>query len=272
MAILYGIIVGLSLGLTGGGGSIFAVPLLIYGLNVRPVDAAIISLFTVAIMTAIGAAGAIRARLVEFRATVLFVAGGMLAAPAGIYLAQQVDEAWITFAFAVLMIIVAISMWLRASHAPDTANVVRADFVPAINNDTNPVCRFRPDETLRLTAPCSAVLLSTGIITGLMSGFFGVGGGFVIVPALMFVTRMSIHRAIATSLLIITFIGLAGTASAILSGRSLPWLLLFLFLLGGVLGMLGGRLLARKIAGPKLQKIFSAAMIIVAVTVLIMHR
>jgi hypothetical protein len=269
MAILFGIVVGLALGLTGGSGSIFAVPLLIYGLGLRPADAILISLFTVAVISAVGAAGALRSRLVEFRTTLMFAAGGMLAAPAGISLAQRVNESTITFAFALLMIIVAVSMWVQAKRHPENTTIVRADIVPAIANDNNPVCRLRSDGTLRLTAPCSAVLLLTGAVTGTLSGFFGVGGGFIIVPALIFVTRMSIHCAVATSLLIITFIGLAGAATALVSGRDLPWKLSILFLLGGVIGMSGGRLLARRIAGPSLQKIFAVVMIIVAVVVLV---
>lgn len=268
MAILFGIVVGLALGLTGGGGSIFAVPLLIYGLGLRPADATLISLFTVAIISAVGAAGALRARLVEFRSTLMFVAGGMLAAPAGVSLAQQVNESTITLGFALLMMVVAVSMWLRARRHPENTSVVRADFVPVSSNENNPVCRLRPDETLRLTAPCSAVLLLTGAVTGVLSGFFGVGGGFLIVPALIFVTQMSIHRAVATSLLIITFIGLAGASSALVSGRDLPWKLSTFFLLGGMIGVSGGRLLARRIAGPSLQKIFAVAMVLVAAVVL----
>ena len=268
MAILYGLLVGLALGLTGGGGSIFAVPLLIYGLGVNASDATVISLATVALMSAVGAGGALRARLVEFQVAMFFVAGGILAAPAGIKLNQQVDSETVITAFAGLMLIVAVFMWLKASRHPENSRVVRADFIPAILTRNHPICQFSEDGTLSLGAPCTVVLALSGAMTGLLSGFFGVGGGFIIVPTLMFVTRMGIHQAVATSLLVIAMIGLAGSSAALVSGRELPWLLCGLFLAGGIIGMISGRLLARKLAGPLLQKAFAGVMVFVALLIL----
>lgn len=267
LAIIFGIIVGLSLGLTGGGGSIFAVPLLIYGLGIKTGDATIISLATVAIMAAVGAAGALRAGLVELRVAFLFIAGGMLAAPAGIKLNQQVDEVFIINGFAILMCCVALYMWYKASRSPESSRVVRSDFVDGSNSEKFAICQFSDHEEFKLSAPCSVVLTISGIVSGIASGFFGVGGGFIIVPILIFVTRMSIHRAVATSLVVITMIGLSGTVSVLLSNKELPWLLSGLFLVGGIAGMISGRLLAKKIAGPLLQKCFAVAMVVIAIII-----
>ena len=115
------------------------------------------------------------------------------------------------------------------------------------------------------------MLALVGGCSGLLSGLFGVGGGFIIVPALMFITQMRIHQAVATSLLVITLVGLSGVGSELLQGRDLPWRLTGLFVLGGLLGMGLGRLWARRIAGPLLQKGFAAAILIVAAAMITAH-
>ncbi|MBI2992724.1 MAG: sulfite exporter TauE/SafE family protein [Gammaproteobacteria bacterium] len=268
LAFPFGIIIGLALGLTGGGGSIFAVPLLIYGLGVEPHDAIGMSLVVVALVSAFGAAGGLRAKLVEYRAGLVFAAAGMLTAPLGVKLANQLSEGVILTAFATLMVLVAASMWQRASRRPDAAAVVRADFVPEQIEDSEAICRINPDQKLHLTGPCSMVLALSGGATGVLAGLFGVGGGFLIVPALTFVTELEIHRAVATSLLVITLIGLAGAAAVVLEGRSLPWALTGMFVAGGFLGMILGHGFARRIAGPRLQKFFAAVMVVIGLFVL----
>jgi uncharacterized membrane protein YfcA len=99
--------------------------------------------------------------------------------------------------------------------------------------------------------------------TGILSGVFGVGGGFLIVPVLSAVTQMGIHRAVATSLVALSAIGLAGTGGAILQG-SLAWAVLLPFVAGGAAGMVLGRRLAARLTGPLLQRIFATAILLVA--------
>ncbi|MCS3904008.1 putative membrane protein YfcA [Methylohalomonas lacus] len=271
MAILLGIIVGLALGLTGGGGSILAVPLLIYGLDVAPKSAITLSLAVVALTALFGALMAWRHRLLELRAAMIFSAAGIVAAPAGILLGDQVSDRWLLIGFAVLMMIVALRMLANALRHPEQASVVRADFEHVGLNDTGTVCHYSHDGRLRLTAPCGLVLALMGVLAGLLSGLFGVGGGFVIVPALMLVTEMSIHRAVATSLLVITLVGLSGTASALAGDRPLDWFVGGLFLIGGLIGMGLGRAVAHRLAGPRLQQLFALVMIAVA-TYLLMQQ
>ncbi|MES1926182.1 sulfite exporter TauE/SafE family protein [Salinisphaera sp. T31B1] len=264
MAILFGIIVGLALGLTGGGGSIFAVPLLIYGLGVAPASAVAISLGAVAITAAFGAAEGLYRGVVELRAALIFAVAGMVAAPLGVYIGGRVSDTVVVLLFAGLMIVVAVRMGLKARRTPDESAVVRARFAEQATADPGTVCRYSGDGRLRLNAPCSAALAAVGLVVGVLSGFFGVGGGFLIVPALILITEMGIHRAVATSLLVITLIGLSGVASAMFSGREIDWALTALFVVGGVLGMAGGRRLARHLAGPRLQWLFAAAMLATA--------
>jgi len=166
--------------------------------------------------------------------------------------------------FAGVMIAVAVRMFWNAKSVSGESTVVRARPSAQAQDDPGTVCHYSHDGRLRLNAPCSAALVIVGVIVGVMSGFFGVGGGFLIVPALMLITEMGIHRAVATSLLVITLIGLSGLASAVVSGRDLDWGLTALFVLGGIIGMAGGRSLSRYLAGPSLQFIFAAAMLATA--------
>ena len=110
MSVLFGVIVGLSLGLTGGGGSIFAVPLLIYGLGVAPQSAVAVSLGAVAIASAFGAVEGCARGVVEWRAAIIFAVAGMLAAPLGVYLGGAASEDLIVLSFAALMLVVALRM------------------------------------------------------------------------------------------------------------------------------------------------------------------
>ena len=269
MSVLFGIVVGLALGLTGGGGSIFAVPLLIYGLGVAPHSAVAISLGAVAITAAFGAAEGLARSIVERRAALIIAVAGMLSAPLGVMLGARLSESVVMAAFAVLMLGVASRMAWRARAAPQESSVVRARVAPEAASDASTVCRYSRDGRLRLNAPCSAALAVAGLVVGVLSGLFGVGGGFLIVPALMLITEMGIHRAVATSLAVITFIGLSGLGSAVVAGREIDWTLTGLFVLGGVLGMAAGRLLARYLAGATLQSVFALAMAAIAVGMLV---
>lgn len=271
MAIVIGTLVGLALGLTGGGGSILAVPLLVYGLGLPPKIAAPTALAAVALIAAVGAGDGARARLLEVRAGLIFAAGGIVAAPLGVYLAGGVADAHIILGFAALMLAVGARMWWRAGARPDEAGVVRAGLLLGAGAGGDPVCRYVDDGRLRLNAPCSAVLVAAGLATGLLAGFFGVGGGFLIVPALMAVAGMGIHRAVATSLLAITLIGLAGLAAAYSAGRGIPWFPTGLFVVGGIAGMGLGRRLAAVLAGPRLQRLFAAAAVLLAAAMLADH-
>jgi hypothetical protein len=261
LAVACGAGVGLALGLTGGGGSIFAVPLLIYVLHQSPAAAVPVSLAAVALTALFGAFFVARQRLPVWPAAAAFAVGGVVGAPAGIWASRAADEAFLVLGFAVLALGVGASMWWRSLARPADAAVVRARPVEV---DSGGACRFTDDGRLRFTAPCAAVLAAAGLGTGFLSGLFGVGGGFLSVPALAAVTRMGIHRAVATSLVALAAIGLAGAAGAVLHG-ALAWGVLAPFVAGGAAGMAGGRALAARIAGPALQRVFATAIVGVAV-------
>ena len=266
LPLIFGIIIGLALGLTGGGGSVFAIPLLVFGLGMNAHDAVTLSLATVAIVSAIGCVNAARNRLVDFRAGSIFAVAGIVAAPSGVMLANHLDDKALLIAFSVLVIVVAITMWFKAKRHAENSRVVRANFRSKEAEISGAICKFNPENsTLRLTTRCSVVLAFTGLLTGVLSGLFGVGGGFVIVPALTFVTQLSIHRAVATSLFVITLIGGSGVVSGFLAGREIEWLVAGIFLTGGVIGLFSGQIVASRLAGPTLQKAFAVMMVILGV-------
>lgn len=266
LSIIFGTIVGLSLGLTGGGGSIFAVPLLIYGIGLSPVQAVPVSLVTVAITALLGVHRTIRDQLLVWQPAIIFAAGGIVGAPLGIMLSRQIEEYWIILGFAVLAMVVGSFMWKSATKSPDRATVVRARIFNI--QDGGPVCRLSPDGELHFSGPCAVVLTLVGLCTGILSGLFGVGGGFLIVPALAGITRMGIHRAVATSLVVITLIGFSGAASALWHGGIL-WGVLLPFIAGGAIGMTSGQFLAGRLSGATLQKVFACVIVLVGTGMLV---
>jgi hypothetical protein len=115
------------------------------------------------------------------------------------------------------------------------------------------------------------ILAVAGLCTGVLSGLFGVGGGFVIVPALVLVGGMAMHRAVATSLVVIALVSAAGVTSYLAAGRPLALVLTGLFVLGGIGGMGLGTRLSRRLSGPRLQKGFAVALVIVATFIMIQN-
>ncbi|MGD2168185.1 MAG: sulfite exporter TauE/SafE family protein [Gammaproteobacteria bacterium] len=265
IAAAFGVMVGLSLGLTGGGGSIFAMPLLVYGLHLSPIEAVPISLVAVGFTALAGALHSIRARLVVWQPTIMFVIGGVIGAPAGIHVATFIPSESIIVGFAALATTIGAAMWIRAITQPQQSCAVRAKPETA---EGAAICTLAPDGQLRFSAPCALVLSAAGLATGALSGLFGVGGGFLIVPALMLVTRMGVHSAVATSLLIISAIGFSGAAGAVIAGR-VSWPILIPFAIGGAAAMFAGRRFADRVSGPSLQRFFSVLILLVGVSMLI---
>ena len=256
LTVLYGTVIGFALGLTGGGGSIFAVPLLIYGLGADVREAVGISLAAVGATALFGAVNRWRAGLLEFRTGLLFAAAGMIGAPLGTRIGGAMPPAVTLSGFAVLMVLVGLRMWKQKGQ-PTRALAKSSS------------CRRDENGELRWTSRCAVVLTLAGLVTGVLSGIFGVGGGFIIVPALVLTSGMKIHRAVATSLMVIALICVSGVASYLVAGANLPMDTIVWFVAGGILGMIGGSLLSARISGPALNRIFAAAMWVVAAFVLV---
>lgn len=262
MSLLFGLIVGFSLGLTGGGGSIFAVPLLVYGLAVPVHQAVVISLAAVGSTALAGALLQWRSGAAEIHSGLIFGLAGILGAPGGAWLNGKLPAGMILGGCAILMLLIAYRLWRRAAQNPTETQVVRAGIIES--DDAGPACRHNPEGALQLTSRCTLVLALSGVVTGMLSGLFGVGGGFLIVPALLLIASLPIRRAVATSLVVIAIISAAGVVSHLLAGQSLDMAITVRFVLGGLAGMGLGIVLSRRLAGPRLQRLFAGMMVVVA--------
>lgn len=258
LIILFGVLTGLTLGLTGGGGAIFAVPLLVYGLNQPPRSAVVISLAAVGVTSFVGFLHRWKLNQVEPRTGLLFALAGMMGAPVGGWLSDMLPDKAMMLAFSVLMLIIGVRMWQLATR-PTPA--------PLQLDQDAPTCRRSSEGKLILNGRCARRLLLIGFGTGMLSGLFGVGGGFMIVPALMLFSGMAAQLAIGTSLMIISLISIAGVGSQVLSGNVPPIGMTALFMITGIIGLFIGQRIARRLSGPTLQKTFSIVIILVAILV-----
>lgn len=240
-----GSLVGLSLGLTGAGGAILALPLLVYGLGLSPIDAVPVSLAAAGSAALAGFLQRLRAGEVALGAGLLLAAGGAVGAPVGAWLGRLLHPDALMALFALLLLGAALRMWRGAGRGAD---------------DEPP----RPCAMGQLTRRCTVVLAVAGIFTGVLSGAFGVGGGFVIVPVLVLATGMPIRRATATSLLAITLVSAAALASTLLQGRTMDLSLALPFLGGALVGVVLGTALARRLPAVRLQQGFALIMLGVA--------
>ena len=236
-------VVGVILGLVGGGGSILAVPLLTYVVGVSSFHVAI---GTSALAVSVSAAGNLvpqrRAGNVKWRCAAAFSLAGVLGALAGSAEAKGVDGQSLLALFGGVMLVVG-GLMLRKR-------------------------RSEGDQDVRLTKGSVPVLLprllGIGFAVGLFSGFFGIGGGFLIVPGLMLATSMPLPMAIGSSLVAASAFGAATAASYAASGL-IDWPLAGLFILGGVFGGLAGARLGKVLAARKrlLNLVFAGLVILV---------
>ncbi len=239
-----GALVGFVLGLVGGGGSILAVPLIVYLVGVTNPHVAIgTSAFAVAVNAATGLASHARAGTVKWRCASVFAAAGVAGAFAGSTLGKAVDGEKLLFLFALVMIGVGVLMLRRRGRAGDPDVVLGADN--------------------------AGKLLSLGAGAGAFSGFFGIGGGFLVVPGLTAATGMSMINAIGSSLVAVAAFGLTTALNYAASGL-IDWMLAGAFIAGGVLGGLGGAAVAKRLSEHRglLTTLFAALIFVVALYML----
>ena len=260
-AFALGALVGLLLALTGAGGGILAVPLLMFALGLGVAQAAPIGLLAVGLAAAMSAALGLRDGIVRYRAALLMGGLAMGLAPLGVVAAQRVPNAPLTLAFAAVLALSAWRMWQRARHSLGA----RADAARA----ALPCVLDARDGRLVWTRPCAQALALTGVAAGLLSGLLGVGGGFVIVPALTRFTELTARSVVATSLAVIALASIGGVGAAAWHG-AIAWRLALPFAFGSVAASLLARLIAARVAGPRLQQGF--AVVSAAVALLLIAR
>jgi uncharacterized protein len=241
LSVLAGSLVGFVLGLVGGGGSIIAVPLLLYLVGVPSVHMAIGTSAVAVALSALGnVIGQLKQGLIKWPCALVFSASGILGNVGGAALALQIPGQQLIILFGALMLIVGLLMLLKknAEGEPD----VRLSF-----------------KTAKRMAPW---LIGSGLVVGALSGFFGIGGGFLIVPAMMLATGMPISHGIATSLVPITVFGATTATNYGLAGE-VNWTLAGLFVGGGILGGSLGTFLRAALAQHKsiLNTIFAVFVI-----------
>lgn len=247
LSLILGSLVGFSLGLIGGGGSILTVPLLVYVIGDSVSSAIGTSLAIVGLNALFGFIGHWRERRVRLKTGIVFGLSGVTGAFLGAWLGHFLPGKQILFLFALLMIVAALGM-LRRREPQTIAGEQRAF------RDVSGV-----SEWLKV--------LLAGLIVGMLTGFFGVGGGFVIVPALVVVLGMPMHLAVGTSLLIIAINSGAGLLAHLQYG-GIDIATTLLFALGGLLGALLGATLAGKVREARLRQIFAYGMVAVALYLL----
>lgn len=268
MSVLIGVLIGLALGLTGAGGSVFAVPLLILFANLSVSEAVGISLGAVTVSTVYGSLRNVvkrkSAATVMWKPGVILAGVGVITAPLGKLLGIHIHELWLLSGFSLLAAIIAVRMWLGARKNPNAAIIVRAgNFTHTPSPDL--LCSLSTTGQFELRPRCIGGLIIGGAIVGLLSGLFGVGGGFLIVPLLLALSAVTMAQAVSTSLVIIALISGSGFISHLVLSDQQNWQLLGLVVAGGVTGMIIGQAISHKIANALLQKIFAVSLLIVAV-------
>ncbi len=237
------ILIGVSLGLIGGGGSILTVPVLVYIFNMDAAAATVYSLFVVGLTSAVGSVNYFKRGLINLKTAMVFG----IPSVAGVFIARLLivpaipEHVFTIGQFVVtkhilLMLLFALLM-VAASYSMITKNIVATDV------DKEPCCKNY------------ALTILQGMGTGIITGLVGAGGGFMIIPALVFVLKLAMKEAIGTSLLIIAFnslLGFAGSANHI----SIHWQFLLTIAAFAVAGIFIGNMLSKKIDGTKLKPAF----------------
>ncbi len=240
-----GALVGFSLGLVGGGGSILAVPLMVYVVGVPDAHVAIgTSAIAVAANAAVNLSNHARGGTVIWTCALTFAAAGMIGAFLGSIFGKMIDGQKLLALFGLLMLVIAMLMLKTRARLG------------------------LPDVQMSWTN--MPAIVGLGVATGTLSGFFGIGGGFLIVPALMLATGMSILNAVSSSLVAVTAFGLTTAASYAWSGL-ISWGLAGLFIAGGIAGGLFGTRFARLLSARRgaLNMVFAAVIIVVALYMLV---
>ena len=239
LALPFGLVIGLSLGLVGGGGSILALPVLVYVLGEPVKGATTESLLIVGATALVGAVDHARAGRVRWRTATAVGAAGALGSLGGTALNRLVGSRAILLAFAVLLVVVAAAM---------------------VRSRGEPTRREVGAEGLGLWLR----IVPVGLATGLLTGFFGVGGGFAVVPALTLLLAVPLTAAVGTSLVVIAIASAAALAAHLSTGR-IDWGVAVAFTAAAAAGALVGSRLGGRARPRRLAQVFAGVVVGVAV-------
>jgi uncharacterized protein len=263
LGVSLGLLMGLSLGVLGGGGSILTVPIFVYVLGIGAPEAIAMSLFVVGLVAAFGAVGHWRAGNVDVRTGLLFGGFSMVGTFAGARVAAYMTGAAQLTLFAVVMLVAAVFMFRDEAKGPSPG---RGD---------PPATLAVPASTgvglLAWLLPGRGVLLIgfEGLAVGVLTGIVGVGGGFLIVPALVLLGGVPMKVAIGTSLMVIALKSATGFLGY-MDQVQVPWVLMLLFSGVAVVGILIGTRVVRHVPAGALRRAF--ALFLVVMGGLILHQ
>ncbi|WP_028535167.1 sulfite exporter TauE/SafE family protein [Paludibacterium yongneupense] len=250
--LILGFAVGGILGLTGAGGGILATPALMAGLGWSVQHAAPVALLAVCAGASVGVAEGFYRHQVRYRAATLMALAGLPFSALGIRLARHVPVPALSAVFALVM------LWVASRGLARNGR------------EQAPPCRHDPATgRLRWNATTALSIAAIGAASGILTGLLGVGGGFVIVPALRRLTDLGMHAIVATSLLVITLVGGGSVVVAVLGGAHFPVREATGFVAAAVAGMAGGRVLIHRLDARQIQTGFACVVAAVAVGMLL---
>jgi uncharacterized membrane protein YfcA len=258
---LLAVCTGISLGLLGGGGSVLALPILVYVMGVPTKSAIAMTLLVIGSVSLLGTIPHWKKGNINLKIAFIFGSATMVGAFWGARLATLpfVTATFQMLLFATLMLIAAAFMIGRSTQI-DNPDYKARDRPKNLTLYPQPVCQY-----------CWLWLMSEGIAVGVLTGLVGVGGGFAIVPALVLLGKIPMAQAIATSLLIISLNSVAGLLGY-LGHISVDWQLTLSFAFAAALGTLIGSYLGQFVSAKQLQKSFGYFLLAIATLVLIQNR
>ena len=249
-----GILIGAVMGLTGAGGGILAVPVLVAGLHLSMQQAAPIALFAVASGAAVGAIDGFKHKLVRYKAAALMAICGVPMTRIGQALAHELEQYILLGSFSILMILVSWRFYKQSLQKTNESS-----------DDSLRYARINDHTGKFIWTPLTAVVISLiGLLTGTMTGLLGVGGGFLIVPLMKRFTQLSLPGIVATSLFVIALVGSGGVINSLLAGVQLPFIETAGFVMSMISGMLFGRTISRKLQPWQVQRGFALLLSLVS--------
>lgn len=253
-SIFIGIFVGAVLGLTGAGGAILTIPLLVYFYDLTVLQAAPIALLTVLIASAIGSIQGLLQGIVRYKAALLIAIIGSIVAPLGVTMAAQLPASLLT----ILMVLILLYIGLRSFQGYDERDPMSSPSACEINPVTS---------RLFWTAACTRLLLLIGVLTGFLSGLLGVGGGFLIVPALKKVSDLPHATVVATTLSVITLVSISAFLS-FLKSSSVQWALAIPLVLGASITLVLLNQFKARVPVKRSQQLFAILCLIASISML----
>lgn len=249
------VFVGLVLGLIGAGGAILTVPIMVYLMGIDAVTATVYSLFIVGTTTLIGSLSYVKNGLVNFKTSLAFAIPSLIS----IFITRKFilpaipdplfenfplsKDHFVLFFFAIIMLLSSLSMIFGSVKEKESGSDMSSKEI--------------------------LTLIFYGIFVGLITGLVGAGGGFLIVPALVFFAKIPVKAAVGTSLLIIAINSLTGFAGDLMGDYFIDWKLLFIFLGFAIVGIFIGSYLTKYISGGNIKKSFGWFVLLMGVYIIV---